>query len=200
MKTLLQILVLIAAISSGSKQLMAQWVQTNGPEGGHINCFAVSGTNIFAGGTGGVFLSTNNGTNWTTPSYPNNIGQVLSLAVSGTNLFAGGNHGWVRLSTDNGITWNPRNTGLPIANYGALTFHDGNIFAGSDSGVFRSTNNGLNWTAVNTGLPSPVRVGSFGSIDTIIFAGTWGNGLFRSTNGGSSWDTVNAPPDWTQLL
>ena len=36
MKTLLQILVLMAVISSGSNQLMAQWIQTNGPEGGHV--------------------------------------------------------------------------------------------------------------------------------------------------------------------
>ncbi len=44
----------------------AQWVQTNGPYGGMINSFAVSGTNLFAGtGGGGVFLSTNNGTSWT---------------------------------------------------------------------------------------------------------------------------------------
>ena len=34
MKTLLNIIVLIAVISSSSNQLMAQWVQTGGPEGG----------------------------------------------------------------------------------------------------------------------------------------------------------------------
>ena len=44
----------------------AQWVQTNGPYNGGINCFAVSGTNLFAGTiNGGVFLSTDNGTSWT---------------------------------------------------------------------------------------------------------------------------------------
>ena len=44
----------------------AQWVQTYGPQGGIINCFAVSGTQLFAGTAGsGVFLSTNNGTTWT---------------------------------------------------------------------------------------------------------------------------------------
>ncbi|MBK9404558.1 MAG: hypothetical protein IPN57_08505 [Ignavibacteria bacterium] len=44
----------------------AQWVQTNGPYGGDIRSFAVSGTNLFAANYGGgVYLSTNNGTNWT---------------------------------------------------------------------------------------------------------------------------------------
>ncbi len=40
-----------------------QWIQTNGPYGG-IKCFAMSGSNLFAGTSGGVFLSTNSGTNW----------------------------------------------------------------------------------------------------------------------------------------
>ena len=45
----------------------AQWIQTNGPNGCQVNCLAVCGTNLFAGTTsgGGIFLSTNNGTNWT---------------------------------------------------------------------------------------------------------------------------------------
>jgi hypothetical protein len=50
---------------------------------------AVSGTNLFVGTGGGVFLSTNNGTNWTAASTGLTITWVVSLAVSGTNLFAG---------------------------------------------------------------------------------------------------------------
>lgn len=48
---------------------------------------AVSGTNLFAGTGGGVFLSTNNGTSWTQTGLTQ--AEVLALAVSGTNLFAG---------------------------------------------------------------------------------------------------------------
>ena len=33
----------------------AQWVQTNGPYGGYVYAFAVSGTNLFAGTEGGVW-------------------------------------------------------------------------------------------------------------------------------------------------
>ena len=68
----------------------AQWIQTNGPEGGQVNCFAVSGANIFAGGLGGVFLSTNNGTNWTPfDTGLVNRATILSLIVSDTHIFAG---------------------------------------------------------------------------------------------------------------
>ncbi len=44
----------------------AAWQQTNGPLGGSISNFAVSGPNIFAGSpTGGVYRSTNRGAYWT---------------------------------------------------------------------------------------------------------------------------------------
>ena len=33
--------------------LYAQWIQTNGPYGGRVRCFAVSGTDLFAGTWGG---------------------------------------------------------------------------------------------------------------------------------------------------
>ena len=52
MKTLLTFLLLAVAASVGN----AQWVQTNGPFGGYVSSFAVSGTNLFAGTNGGVFL------------------------------------------------------------------------------------------------------------------------------------------------
>jgi len=77
----------ILFLSLTTKIIYPQWVQTNGPYGGNINCLAVSGTNIFAVTyRGGVFLSTNNGTNWT---QVNNgmSSDVFALAVSGTNIF-----------------------------------------------------------------------------------------------------------------
>ncbi len=81
------------------------WQQTNGPYGGIIDCFAVSGTNLFAGGLGGVFLSTNNGTSWTQVNTGLTSTAVLSLAVLGTNLFAGTSGEGVFLSTNNGSRW-----------------------------------------------------------------------------------------------
>ena len=41
----------------------AQWVQTNGPLGGNVNCLSISGNSILAGTNTGLFLSTNNGQN-----------------------------------------------------------------------------------------------------------------------------------------
>ena len=73
----------------------AQWIQTNGPYGGSITSLAISGANLFAGtASGGVFLSTNNGTSWTAVNNGLTTTSVSSLAVSGTNLFAGTSDGY----------------------------------------------------------------------------------------------------------
>jgi len=90
MKTIACIRVLVALMFTTSSPILAQWVQTNGPYGGDVRCFAISGTNLFAGTYGGgVFLSTNNGTSWTAVNTGLTNPNVQSLAVSGTNLFAG---------------------------------------------------------------------------------------------------------------
>jgi hypothetical protein len=66
MKNLFRVAVLIVIISAMSNQLMGQWIQTNGPEGGWIISFAVKDTSLFAGTFGGgIYRSTDNGTSWT---------------------------------------------------------------------------------------------------------------------------------------
>src|SRR5713101_3271403 len=97
----------------------AQWVQTKSPPfAGVINCFGVSGRNLFAGTSGGgVALSTNNGTSWTSVNAGLTSAVVFAFAMSPTdssgsgNLFAGISGG-VFLSTNNGTSWIAVNTGL----------------------------------------------------------------------------------------
>ena len=65
----------------------------------YVYSFVVSGTNLFAGGEAGVFLSTDNGTNW------KNVGDGLtndhlgSLAINDNILFAG--------TYSAGVWWRP---------------------------------------------------------------------------------------------
>ena len=97
-------LVLIVHCTMNVENCEGQWTQVNGPYGGYIKCFGVSGTNIFTGTSGGgIYISNNNGTNCT----PSNNGstsvsrQLWSMVTSGSNIFAGTGSG-VYLSTDNG--------------------------------------------------------------------------------------------------
>ncbi len=181
---------LIVALFTWSAKSHSQWVQTNGPYGGRINCFAVSGTNIFTGTGHGVFLSTNNGESWTAINNGLKFSFVLSFAISGTNIFAGTGGGGIFLSTNNGESWAAVNNGLTNKMVGAIAVIGTNIFAGTGGGgIFLSTNNGESWTAVNNGLTN-ANVAAIAVNGTNLFAGTSG-GVFLSTNNGENWTAIN---------
>ena len=199
---------------AGTTPLLAQWVQTNGPPGFQIQCFAESGTNLFAGDyEGGVSLSTNNGKSWSRVDSGLTNTNVQSLVVSpngtgGANIFAG-TSGGVFLSTNNGTSWAELNSGLTDTSIVTLAVSPNgaggtNLFAGTQDGggVYLSTDNGTRWTAVNSGLlktvydPSlyisiwVITVSPNGAGGTNLFAGT-DNGVYLSTNNGTSWSGVS---------
>ena len=87
--------VFLAVLLYGTQSAHAEWHQTNGPGGGTVYCFAISGGKIFAGATIGVFSSTNNGASWRAMNIGLTNKHVRSLTVSGTNLFAGAAGGGV---------------------------------------------------------------------------------------------------------
>jgi photosystem II stability/assembly factor-like uncharacterized protein len=164
--------------------------------------FVNIGSNLFVGtrscvGGEGIFLSTNNGTNWTTvnngwprsPIDTTRYACVSCLATRDQNLFAAT---WdlesgIYISTNNGTSWTPVNNGLAGTVY-AISVFDTNIFAGS---IYLSTNNGTNWFAIKTGLPENTTVNAFTISGINIFAGTYGDGVFLSTNNGTNWTAVN---------
>ncbi len=178
--------------------LHSQWVQTNGLSGGYVHSIISTGTNLFAGTDGGVFLSIDNGTSWTAVNSGLSSPYVLSMAAVGTNLFAGFNGGGINLSTNNGSSWKPINVGLTGTQVLALaTSPTGtNLFAGTDKGIYLTTNNGTSWSDASAGLTNlnvyAVGVSVTATGGTNIFAGTNGGGVFLSTNNGANWAEVNS--------
>jgi len=67
----------------------AQWQQTNGPYGGHIRSIAVNGSNIIAGTEDGVYLSTNNGSDWEAKNTGITNTYIMSMANLGAKICAG---------------------------------------------------------------------------------------------------------------
>ena len=109
---------------------------------------------------------------------------------SDSNLYAGTYSG-IFLSTNNGNSWVPIDTGLTNTNIQTIAISGNNIFAGSyGGGVFLSTNNGNSWVAINNGL-SCLKIITIVIRDSCIFAGTEGGGVFLTTNNGLSWTAVN---------
>jgi photosystem II stability/assembly factor-like uncharacterized protein len=193
MKTLTKILFFFLL---ATQICFAQWVQTNGPIGGYVNCFLVSGLNLFAATSNGVFLTANNGSDWVEVSTGLTDRNVFALAEIGTNLIAG-TGGGVFLSTSNGSNWSLVNSEL--TNIRSLSKISTNLFAGTwDSGVLISTNYGASWSLVSDVLPKDVNdTTRFVSTDCLVsngtnlFTGTYGYGVFLTTNNGTSWTEVN---------
>ena len=169
----------------------AQWVQTS-LTSSRVNNILVSNNNLFAGThSNGIYISTDNGLNWSAVNNGLTTSRVQALAVSGTNLFAGTYGGGVFRSTDNGASWNTSNNGVTNPYVLAFAVSDTNIFAATEAAsVFRSTNNGSNWSLANNGIPS-INIFSLAVSGTNLFAGTNGGGVYISTNNGLNWSTVN---------
>jgi photosystem II stability/assembly factor-like uncharacterized protein len=166
----------------------AQWV-TNGPYTGPIISsvygLAVSGTNLFAGGEDGVFLSTDNGASWAATNVGLTNTRVHVLFASGANLFAGTIGGGAFLSTNDGASWSA--TGLTQIHVSTFVHSGNDLFAGTyPGGVFLSTNNGESWTSTNAGLTNNL-IFDLAVSGAYLFAGTHGSGVFRSTDNGASW-------------
>jgi hypothetical protein len=185
LSVVLQAIILVLLMNT---KLNAQWIQS-GPYNNFILAFESIGTKLFAGSYGGgVYLSSDNGTNWiaVTPGLTNWF--VSSLTVSGSILFAGTDDG-VFLTTNSGTLWTHK--GLSGKYVQTLALDGTHLYAGTfGDGAFVSTNNGTSWTAINSGLNSDYVI-SIVLKDTIIFAGTWGGGVFKSTNHGANWISAN---------
>ena len=96
-----------------NETLNAQWIQTNGPYEGRVNCLAISPNGYIFAGTyhGGVFRSTDKGSNWTESSNGLTTSTyVYSLHINASgHIFARTSDGFFR-SADDGNNW--INTGL----------------------------------------------------------------------------------------
>ena len=188
--------------------LKADWVQVNnGLTQLNVNALTVStsgGVNSLWAGTspsfngGGVFLSTNNGDNWSLSFNDNNYEWALATSVNGgiNYIFAGSSSSLV-YTTNNGTNWNY--TIFPNGSHWfySLAANGNNIFVGckyfsSDpGGVYKSSNYGLNW--VQTSVPTC----QFGDYNALAINGNnvYASGFcgtFISTNNGTNWTQSNS--------
>lgn len=186
-KNLIPFVVSIGIVVILSHIVHAQWVPTNSPIDVAVSDFAVKDSNLFFSTyDSGVFISTDNGKNWTSTNISDKC--IYCLAVSGDTIFAGG--GDVFRSTDNGENW--ARAGSGVSGVKALTVSEGNIYAGvthanrssMSCGVYLSTDNGTSWSELITNVS--YSIGTLVVSGSNIFAGV-DQGLYLSTNSGTSW-------------
>jgi len=180
------------------------WTPINGLMGYSVSCFIAvtnegGGSNLFAGTYGGVFLSSDEGTNWVAVNSGIKNLDVFCLVNVGANLFAGVdlynphvNYDKVYLSTNSGTSWTSVNSGLPDTYITSLAAIGNNIFAGTfDFGIYLSTNNGTSWTSVQPGSTNPY-IGPLLVNNTKLFAGTnvGTSDVLLTSDSGAHWTDV----------
>jgi photosystem II stability/assembly factor-like uncharacterized protein len=133
----------------------AAWdnISPSGSYGG-IDAIATVDGNLIVGSSEGLFLSSDNGMNWS-DAFIQNFG-ITSLLTVGSNVFAG-TTGGIFVSTDGGVTWKAENQGLSSFSITALIVNGADLYAGTTSaGVWRRPlSQMINFNGVQTNVTTP---------------------------------------------
>ncbi len=171
------------------------WIEPDSANIRNVSSFVVSGSNIFAGTSGGVVRSTDDGSNWAVVNNGLDNLNIKSLTENGSYLFAGTDGGVFR-SSDNGSSWSSANLGFTGLSIKTILINGSDIFTGTaNNGIFRSTDNGVSWEAVNKGIINPhisslVKNGSNLFASALYSNGEEGN-IYSSTDNGTNWFAHN---------
>nr|MCH9659668.1 hypothetical protein [Bacteroidota bacterium] len=179
------------------------WNSTQGwnPGVGRITSFSVDPDDqnhiIVGSPSGGVWRTTNGGTNWTvlTDSYVNLDVYALAIhPIDKDTYFWGSNSGIILVSSDAGTTWNEL-VNLPGADVNKILINPNSpdiMFCSiSTGGIFRSTDGGASWSSALTSESRGYDI-EFKPGDTNTVYAT-GNNFYRSVDGGASFSQVSSP-------
>lgn len=177
--------------------LSSSWTQTNWSENSNFFNLSSSKNKVYARiwdsfSGGRMFLTNNDGSNWTPIRSADNSLDILSILTLESRILAGTWNGFYQ-STDDGITWNAITpTGLP-ADIAIWCIEQVNrtLYAGTTGAVYVSTDNGNTWKSIGSGIAANARITSLVDCDNTLFAGTASNGIYTLTNNRTSWKTVN---------
>lgn len=164
----------------------ATWVESCSgiPTSAYVSSLMINNNKIYAGTYKGLYVSTNNGLNWSLANSIFTNVYIYTIAACGTTIFASSVNGLYK-SIDDGATWNPVGNGIPTDIY-ALAVKGTNIFASTKAQVFLSTNGGSSWISKSGNGLCCSEVNSIAVNGNYVFAAN-SDGVFRSANNGTSW-------------
>jgi hypothetical protein len=165
------------------------WTSVGGgfPNFERTNTVAMLGTKIVAGTNKNVFLSTNNGENWSNIGFNENI---LMVALRGNDIFVGTING-LFFSANNGDSWTSSSEGLNKNFFFTVCFKGTTVITGTLGSVFIANNYGDIWRESYVGLTN-APVSSFATDGNQIFAGNRFPNVFKMPINGNTWtNTTN---------
>jgi gliding motility-associated-like protein len=173
----------------------AEWTVLNaGLTANSLTTLAVVNNQLFGiTNTGLLFTWADGNTSWTIIN--TGFGLINSISASGENLFAATNSG-IYLSTDKGLNWSARNTGLIENSIYSISVVNNYVIASARAGVtFFSDNLGSNWTLAQ------LEGGSFKLVEfnNILYA-AYEFRAYYSANQGKIWEQVRSLPGARDLI
>jgi hypothetical protein len=183
---------------AGTIPLVSEWIQTNWPASNSFFSLYTSKDKVFARiwdslNGGRMFLTTDDGTNWTQIGSADSNIDILSIVMLDSKILASTWNGFY-LSTDDGKTWNAVTPmGIPADTpIWSIVMINSTLFAGITGGIYKSLDNGSTWTEVSSGILVDARITSIVASGNAIFAGSASKGVFKTTNSGTSWTAINS--------
>lgn len=142
------------------------WGKANGGmSGASVFAFARMGNRIIAGAEDGIYISTDNGNNWTASDsgFADSTGaggnpSIESMASDGTRIYAGALGGLLFVSKDGGGSWADISSNLPSSTGTGthVAAADTVLAVGDDNGLFLSYDGGTTYTDITDNLSDPV--------------------------------------------
>jgi hypothetical protein len=156
-----------------------------------MRCFAIVGTDVYAGHWWGVHRSSDLGNSWISISSGLPSGAVTDLAAVKSWIFAATQGGDMFRSSDRGTTWTLVDVELLGSSVKLLEVIDTVLFAGMSSGdLCRSPDCGVNWVSVTPGW-SGCTVTALTAMGRRLCVGTSIGTVFRSSDHGNSWMQIS---------
>lgn len=123
-------------------------------------------------------------------------GDTDSIDLPVVNSLQSANARGLSKSTNNGISWNLSNNGLPGTTVKAIAVDPGNpsiVYAGTGSGIFKSTNSGVSWVPINQNISilDVLCIAINPASTSTIYVGTNGGGVYKTNDGGNTWNAVS---------
>ena len=193
-----------ATASTGNWTALGPFGSPVGGDAGRVTFIRFHPTNsntIYLGtGAGGMWVSTNGGTNWVTNTNSLAVLGCSDLAIDPTtpttmylatgDIDAGDTYATgVLKSTDGGVTWNQTALTFSVSQQrriGRLLINSLNpniLFAATSNGIYRTNNGGSSWAQIKTGNFKDMEYRP-GDTSTVYAATT--AGFYKTTTGGNT--------------
>jgi photosystem II stability/assembly factor-like uncharacterized protein len=137
---------------------------------------AFIGNDVWVGGSDGKVYKTTKVNTGLVGYLTGSVNSVNGVDfVTSTVGYACGDGGTVYRTSDGGLTWTLKNTGLPNVKFNCVSFRDAavGVIGGNNGTAYVTTNSGDSWTAFTTGTTRNILAAHY--YPTIIyFVGEWG--------------------------